>query len=84
MALQPEDRLACMDAIQPDPTHPARYRMTLTTGYNRQIRRSLAAVGRRIHTLHRIAFGPIEIGALPRGAFRSLTDAEKTSLYQAK
>jgi 23S rRNA pseudouridine2605 synthase len=82
--LQPENRLARMADIQPDETHPAQYRMTLMTGYNRQIRRSVEAIGRRVLALHRTAFGPLELGDLPRGAFRTLTDAEKNSLIKAK
>lgn len=80
--LRPENRLARMVDIVPDKQHPAQYRITLMTGYNRQIRRSIEIVGCRVLALHRRAFGPIELGDLPCGAFRFLTEAEKESLHQ--
>jgi 23S rRNA pseudouridine2605 synthase len=78
--LQPEDKLAKMVAVQPHTTQPTQYHVTLNTGYNRQIRRSIEAVGHRIRTLHRIAFGPIALGTLQSGTFRSLSEAERQAL----
>jgi 16S rRNA U516 pseudouridylate synthase RsuA-like enzyme len=34
------------------------------------------AVGLTIHALKRVAFGPLELGNLPRGSWRSLEDDE--------
>jgi pseudouridine synthase len=45
----------------------------LTEGKNREIRRLFAAVGREVTTLLRVAYGPIELGALRPGEWRALT-----------
>jgi pseudouridine synthase len=47
----------------------------LTEGKNREIRRLFAAVGREVTTLLRVAYGPIELGALRPGEWRELTRA---------
>ncbi|MFR1639604.1 MAG: hypothetical protein ACLSVD_10810 [Eggerthellaceae bacterium] len=39
------------------------------------MKRMLAAVGHPVLALHRDSFGPLELGDLPRGAWRAL-DAE--------
>ena len=75
--LQPEDRIAKMSDIQLDTNHSAMYRITLLTGYNRQIRRTIEAVGYRVLSLQRISFGPLSLEGLQPGAFRMLTDEEK-------
>ena len=80
--LTPENKLARMQTIVPDPKHPKRYQVELITGYNRQIRRSLAAVGARVLTLHRLSFGPIQLGNLKPGQVRSLTPEEQATLLQ--
>lgn len=49
--------------------------ITLTEGRNREIRRLLAAAGHRVTRIHRFAFGPVELGALPPGAWRLLDPA---------
>jgi len=48
----------------------------LKEGRNRQIRRMLEALGIECLRLVRVAFGDIELGDLPKGAVRALTDAE--------
>lgn len=75
--LQPEDRIARMTDIQVDADDPVRYQVTLTTGYNRQIRRTVEAVGYRVLTLERISFGPLSLDGLQPGLFRMLNDEEK-------
>lgn len=50
--------------------------VTLTEGRNREIRRMLAALGGDIRSLRRVAFGPVELGALSPGAWRDLSDRE--------
>jgi 23S rRNA pseudouridine2605 synthase len=40
----------------------------------------LAAVGHRVVMLHRDSFGPIALGDLEEGSWRSLTAAEVASL----
>ncbi|NLS01386.1 rRNA pseudouridine synthase [Rhizobium sp. P38BS-XIX] len=52
----------------------------LKEGRNRQIRRMLEALGIECLRLVRVAFGDMELGDLPKGAVRALTDAEITRL----
>lgn len=48
--------------------------MTLSEGKNRQIRTMCAAVGLRVERLTRVAFGPVELGDLPKGEWRMVKD----------
>lgn len=52
----------------------------LTEGRNRQIRRMLAACGHDVLRLMRVAIGSLELGDLPKGAWRMLTAAEIDAL----
>jgi len=52
----------------------------LDEGKNRQIRRMLAALGKEVLRLVRVAIGPLQLGNLPKGTFRPLTQDEKRSL----
>lgn len=54
--------------------------VTLHEGRNREIRRMLDALGARIRYLRRTAFGPIELGDLPPGAWRELASDEVAAL----
>ena len=54
--------------------------LTLREGRNREIRRMLKALEVRIRRLRRVSFGPIELGELPAGAWRSLTVDEIEAL----
>jgi len=56
--------------------------VTITQGYNRQIRRMLAAVGYQAKRLERTAFGPLSVRGLPRGGFRALTRDELEALMR--
>lgn len=49
---------------------PQQYLVILSEGRNRQIRRTFAALGYRVTYLHRISFGPYELGDLKEGEFR--------------
>ncbi len=57
-----------------------RYRVTITEGKNRQIRRMMQALDRSVIALARVRIGPLELGDLPAGAVRVLTIDELTSL----
>jgi pseudouridine synthase len=57
--------------------------IVLTEGRNRQIRRMVAAIGSRVHTLHRTRIGPLELGDQPEGTCRRLSAAEVLSLREA-
>ena len=48
----------------------------LTEGKNREIRRMLEALGHDVTRLLRVAFGPIELGALQPGEWRDVTREE--------
>jgi 23S rRNA pseudouridine2605 synthase len=50
--------------------------LSLREGRNREVRRMMEAVGLTIHALKRVAFGPLELGDLPRGSWRSLEAGE--------
>ena len=57
--------------------------VVLDEGRNRQIRRMLAHFEIDVLRLIRIAIGPLQLGKLPKGAFRALTAEEKLALDQA-
>ena len=50
--------------------------VTIHEGRNRQVRRMFDSVGHKVLMLRRVQFGPIQLGDLPRGAWRDLTAAE--------
>ena len=52
----------------------------LVEGRNRHIRRMLAALGIAVLRLVRVAIGPLALGDLPKGAWRSLDAAEVAAL----
>ena len=47
-----------------------RWTVTMHEGRNRQIRRTFAALGYTVTTLHRTQFGPYTLGSLPAGKLR--------------
>jgi 23S rRNA pseudouridine2605 synthase len=53
-----------------------RIRLTLHEGRNRQVRRMLEAVGHRVQSLHRSAYGPLTLEGLEPGAWRELEPSE--------
>ena len=57
--------------------------MELYEGRNRQIRRMCQAVGLKIKQLTRIRIGKLELGELPLGKWRYLTDDEVAYLYRS-
>lgn len=57
--------------------------LTLREGKNRQIRRMMTALGRKVLLLRRIRVGPLLLGTLGPGAFREITPEEVEALYQA-
>lgn len=60
--------------------HGSYVEVRLREGRKRQVRRMLEAVGHPVIALHREAFGPLEVGDLPRGDARLLTEAEVATL----
>ena len=65
-------------------TGPASFRMVLTQGLNRQIRRMCSALGYRVQSLTRVRIMHIRLGSLATGAWRDLTDAEIAPLLAAR
>jgi 23S rRNA pseudouridine2605 synthase len=73
------------------PTAPARVRrvsadtieITIHEGRKRQVRRMCDAVGHPVKRLQRVAFGPLQLGDLPRGRWRRLGDEEVRALMDA-
>ena len=55
-------------------------RLTLREGRNREIRRMLRALGVGIRRLRRVGFGPVELGRLPAGRWRTLEAGEVEAL----
>lgn len=58
------------------------YEIVLGEGRNRHIRRILAALDVHLVSLTRTATGPLELGDLPRGKWRELTEREVNDLRQ--
>jgi 23S rRNA pseudouridine2605 synthase len=50
--------------------------ITLREGRNRQVRRMVEAVGNRVGSLRRVAFGSLRLGRLAEGGARRLSDEE--------
>jgi len=55
---------------------PAELELTIHEGRKRQVRRMCEAVGHRVESLERVAFGSLRLGDLPRGQHRQLSPAE--------
>ena len=58
------------------------FRMVLTQGLNRQIRRMCSAMGYRVRRLKRVRIINVDLGALPVGEWRYLTDSEIAGLLR--
>ena len=62
---------------------PRRFRIVLTEGRNRQIRRMCQAVGYRVVVLHRVRIKHLTLAGLPSGAWKPLTPREQQELLRA-
>jgi pseudouridine synthase len=58
-------------------------RLTFTEGRKHEVKRYCEALGHPVHRLRRVAFGPVRLDALPRGAHRALTPREVAALRAA-
>jgi pseudouridine synthase len=58
-------------------------RLTFTEGRKHEVKRFCEALGHPVVRLRRVAFGPVTLGELPRGAHRSLTPREIGALRAA-
>ncbi len=59
-----------------------KFKIILTEGLNRQIRRMCAYFDYEVYDLHRVRIMNIELGELPNGEWRNLTDSELNELKQ--
>jgi 23S rRNA pseudouridine2605 synthase len=59
------------------------FRVVLTEGRNRQIRRMFEGIGHPVSKLKRVAIGPIRDDRLPAGAHRRLSEAEVAALKRS-
>jgi 23S rRNA pseudouridine2605 synthase len=57
--------------------------LTLIQGVNRQIRRMCACCDLEVRRLSRVSMGPLQLGDLPSGAWRRLSNAEVDALRKA-
>jgi pseudouridine synthase len=83
-------------ALSDGPTRPAHVKrvrdsekythleITLTEGRNRQVRRMIEALGATVLKLVRVKIGPIPIGTLQIGKWRSLTPQEVRALQDSR
>ena len=62
---------------------PKRFKIVLTEGRNRQIRRMCRTVGYRVMTLHRVRIMHITLAGLPSGAWKPLSPMEQAELLTA-
>lgn len=62
---------------------PKRFRIVLTEGRNRQIRRMCQAVGYRVMTLQRLRIMHITLAGLPAGTWKPLSPSEQQELLSA-
>jgi 23S rRNA pseudouridine2604 synthase len=85
------DRMAQGVVILDSPTKPcrmerlglARFRIILTEGRNRQIRRMCQTLGYRVTALHRVRIMHLTMAGLAEGEWRLLTDKEREGLFRA-
>ena len=61
-------------------TGPARFRIVLTEGRNRQIRRMCQALGYRVTSLHRVRIMHVTVKGLEVGEWKELTKQERDEL----
>lgn len=61
-------------------TGVTRFRIVITEGKNRQIRRMCEALGYEVRKLRRLRVAGVELGDLPEGEWRALTKEELASL----
>ena len=58
--------------------------VTIHEGRNRQVRRMFESFGHRVLQLRRVQFGPLQLGDLQRGQWRTLTPIELNKLMACK
>ncbi len=89
------DRLRAGVPLEDGPSRPISVRLlekgpetstlliTLGEGRNRQVRRTLEALGLKVLRLVRVRLGPLELDGLPTGAYRDLSPVEARRLRES-
>ena len=89
------DRLRSGVVLDDGPAQPAEVRLAGRKGKNayveiiihegrkRQVKRMCEAIGHPVLQLHRASFGPLELGDLPEGKYRVLSEQEVAALERA-
>lgn len=89
------DRLRSGVVLDDGPTQPAEVRLAGRKGKNayveiiihegrkRQVKRMCEAIGHPVLQLHRASLGPLELGDLPEGKYRVLSEQEVAALERA-
>jgi 16S rRNA pseudouridine516 synthase len=77
-----EDGYECMPA-RLELTGPDEAMVTIQEGKYHQVKRMFLARGKRVIYLKRLRMGPLELGDLPLGEARALTEAEVAELYDS-
>jgi 23S rRNA pseudouridine2605 synthase len=72
---------ASVSAIRRGPTSYCE--ITIREGRKRQVRRMFSAIGHPVIELHRVSFGPVQIGDLSKASWRYLSDDEVRALKSA-
>jgi 23S rRNA pseudouridine2605 synthase len=78
--LKPENAVAKVDTVTFET--PTVLTLTLHTGFNRQIRRSMALLGYKVTALKRTKIGGLILGSLPIGKYRFLKPTEINQLLK--
>jgi 23S rRNA pseudouridine2605 synthase len=80
-----EDGRACPTSVElvRGGANESLLRVAFTEGRKHEVKRYAEALGHRVLHLRRIAFGPLHLGALPRGRSRPLSPAEVRALRRA-
>ena len=83
--IQLDDRmtLPCEVSIEDSFEERTLLRIAIHEGRYRQVRRMCAAIHHECLDLQRIRFGPLELGSLPEGSWRHVTESELNDLLLA-
>ncbi len=68
-----EDGMSKLELTPLSPTNRYNWKVTMTEGRNRQIRRTLEELGYNVVKLHRTHFGPYTLGSLRPGIYEQVT-----------
>lgn len=79
--IRSEGELLKAESVEALPPGRAEYRMVLKEGRKREIRRMMAAAGRDVLRLKRVAVGRLNLGSLRPGEWREMTTAERKMMF---